>query len=127
MIDCINKENSLHLLQKYVIYQLLLIIVNSILTFISEYCWSVIDSLITIKVKRTVFKSIMMKDIEFFDKKSFGELNSVLEDEIEGVGGMFFESKASLVFSFGHIISGTILCFSIEWRLTLFAIFITFF
>lgn len=127
VIDCINKENSLQHLKKYVIYQLLLIFANSILTFISEYSWSMIDSLITIKLKRVVFKSIMTKDIEFFDKKSFGELNSVLDGEIEGVGGMFFESKSYLIFSFGRIISGTILCFSIEWRLTLFAIFITLF
>ncbi|KAK8898121.1 hypothetical protein M9Y10_000391 [Tritrichomonas musculus] len=127
VIDCLNKENSLELLRKYVLYQLLLIIVNSVLSFISEYSWDIINSLITIKLRRTVFKAIMMKDIEFFDKKSFGELNSVLDYEIEGVGNMFFESKSILLFSIGHIISGTILCFSIEWRLTLFALVITLF
>lgn len=127
VIDCLKKENSLQLLKKYVFYQLLLIVINSLFTFITEYSWSIINSLITIKMRRVVFKSIMKKDIEFFDKKSLGELLSVLNDEISDAGEMCFESKSQVIFSFGRIVSGMILCFSINWKLTLFALGITLF
>lgn len=127
VIDCLKKENSLQLLKKYVFYQLILVIVNSLFTFITEYSWSIINSLITIKMRRVVFKSIMMKDIEFFDKKSFGELLSILNDEISDAGEMCFESKSQVIFSFGRIVSGLILCLSINWKLTFFALGITLF
>lgn len=35
VIDCLKKENSLQLLKKYVFYQLILVIVNSLFTFIT--------------------------------------------------------------------------------------------
>lgn len=127
VIDGLKKENGLQLLKKYVFYQLMLIIINSLFTFITEYSWSIINSLITIKMRRVVFKSYMMKDIEFFDKKSLGELLSILNDEISDAGEMCFESKSQVIFSCGRIVSGLILCLSINWKLTLFALGITLF
>ena len=126
IIDAINKENGLQLIKKYAFYQFIAAIGNGVLSLLSRYSWNQINDLIRIKMKRVVFKSMMMKDIEFFDERSFGDLLTVLEDEVRKAEGIFSFGKARQISSVGNIISGLMFCFSIEWRLTLFAVIITF-
>ena len=127
IIDAINKPDGLQLIKKYAFYQFLAAILNSILSLISRYSWNQINSLIRIKMKRVVFKSMMKKDVEFFDQRQIGELLTVIDEEVNKAENIFSFGKARFISSIGSIVSGVIFCFSIEWRLTLFAIIVTFF
>lgn len=126
IIDAIHKEDGLKLIKKYAFYQFIAAIGNSLLSLFSRYSWNQINSLIRIKMKRVVFKSMMMKDVEFFDTKTLGDLLTVLGDEVRKAEGIFSSGKARQISSIGHIISGFTFCFAIEWRLTLLACLLTF-
>lgn len=126
IIDAIHKENGLQLIKKYAFYQFIAAIGNSLLSLFSRYSWNQINSLIRIKMKRVVFKAMMMKDVEFYDQRTLGDLLTVLGDEVRKAEGIFSSGKARQISSIGHIISGFAFCFAIEWHLTLLAIVLTF-
>lgn len=126
IIDAINKENGLYLIKKYAFFQFIAAIGNSLLSLCSRYSWNQINSLIRIKMKRVVFKAMLMKDVEFYDQRTLGDLLTILGSEVSRAEGIFSFGKARLITSLGSIVSGFIFCFSIEWKLTVFAIVMTF-
>lgn len=125
-IDSIKKENGLQLIIKYSFYQFLIAIFNGFLYSLSRFLWNEINSLIKIKMHRMLFKSMMMKDVEFFDQHSFGELNTVLENDVKKAERLFSYLKSKQITLIGNIISSFIFCITIEWKLTIFAIILTF-
>ena len=125
IVDAINKENGLQLIKKYAFYQFMLTILNGFLTFIKFYSWKLIQDSITIKMKRVVFKSIMMKDIEFYDQNKYSDIDIKLNQNVEEVASVFSESKAEQISIIGNLFSCLIFCFSLEWHLSLFAILFT--
>ena len=89
IVDAVNKQDGIQLIKKYAFYQFLAAIANGFLSLFSRYSWNQINDLIRIKMKRVLFKSMMMKDIEFFDQRSFGDLHTILEDEVRKAEGIF--------------------------------------
>lgn len=124
-IDAINQEEGIQYIKKFAFYQFILGSFSGFLSALSYYLWHQVNSLIRIKMKCMVFKSMMMKDVEFFDRHNFGELLSILNDDVKKAEHMFSAGMAREIASIGKIISGLFYCFSLEWRLTLFAILMT--
>ena len=61
IIDAINEPNALSIVKRYALLNFGAAILSSGLNFIDQYCWITVGSLIGIKVKRVLFKSLMLK------------------------------------------------------------------
>ncbi|OHT10682.1 ABC transporter B family member 27 [Tritrichomonas foetus] len=122
ILDAVNKEDGLIQVKKYAFLHFLIAIGTGILNMVSHYSWSQATSLIRIKVQRVLFKSMLQKDVEFFDENSFGDLENLLHDEVNRAINVFSSSKGQQVRLISSIISSFSVCFALEWRLSLFSI-----
>ena len=125
IIDSISQPNALSIVTKYALLNFVAAIFSSILNFIDQYCWIQVGDLIGIKVKRVLFKALMLKDIEFFDNHPFGDILSILSEDCRRVEMSFSSTKTNQIRVIGQLISSLTVSFGIDWRLSCFALIST--
>ncbi|KAK8875743.1 hypothetical protein M9Y10_005918 [Tritrichomonas musculus] len=122
IIDSINEPNAVQIIKKYAFLNFIASIFTSILNFIDQYFWIKVGSLIGIKVRTVLFKSLMFKSIEFFDTHPFGDILTILSEDCRQVENAFSSIKTNQVRIVGQLISSLFVSFGIDWRLTMFAV-----
>ena len=122
IIDSINEPNAKQIVAKYAFLNFVAAIFTSILNFIDQYFWIKVGSLIGIKVRTVLFKSLMFKSIEFFDTHPFGDILTILSEDCRQVENAFSSIKTNQVRIIGQLISSLFVSFGIDWRLTMFAV-----
>ena len=104
VIDALNKENGLQLIKKYAFFQFLNAVINGIFALLAAYSKSQVKDLIEMKIKRVLFKSLMMKDIEFYDQKNFGEIYKTLNKDTQKLTRLFSFYKCFQISMLGNIV-----------------------
>ena len=126
IIDSFKFKDPIPYIKKYSFFTFLSSILSSICNFLNNLFWTKIGSSIGMKIKSIIFKSLMKKDISFFDKHSIGELLVLLSEESSNIQSIFTSTKSRQLRSIGQIISSLLISFNIEYRITIFSLFLIF-
>ena len=97
--------------------------------FLKLFCLEIISSFITSNLRKMILKKYLELDLSFFDKieNSPGALLSKLSMDTVQLNSIFQMIIGDIFHSFGSLISGLILAFYYEWRLSVISlIFIPF-
>lgn len=119
IVDALGEENPIPLIRKYSLLTFIFAFFCAILSFCNFAFWIQIGSIIGIKIKRLLFKSYMEKDIEFYDRRSIGELLNLLNDDSMAIEGVFEQSKVNEVKAIGQLVSAVIVSARINLELTM--------
>ncbi|VDP33808.1 unnamed protein product, partial [Soboliphyme baturini] len=104
---------------KFAVYYVAVGVVIFVTTFLQVSCWSYTCERQMFRIRREFFRSVLHLDVSWYDRHPSGELTSKLNDDIErireGIGDKF-----SLLIQFvAAFLSGFVIGFVYNWRLTL--------
>ncbi|OHS98837.1 ATP-binding cassette sub-family B member 10, mitochondrial [Tritrichomonas foetus] len=122
ILDAVNKENAMDIVKINAFYAFLASILCGFLAFFNHYYWFIIGDKIGIKIKRMLFKSLMEKDMEFFDTHTIGDLLNYFYDDVSRVGAVFREFKTTQVSAFGKLLAALFVMYSVNFKLATFAL-----
>jgi ABC-type multidrug transport system fused ATPase/permease subunit len=122
ILDSLHEPNAVEIIRKRAFLNFLAACLAAILQFCTTYGWASVGDLISIKIKRVIFKSMLRKDVEFFDTHTIGDMLNLLSEDVSSVKGAFEFSKAMQIRIIGNLISNVAVSFAIDWRLSIFAI-----
>lgn len=125
VLDGFQQPNAASVLNLYTFVCLFSSLLCSVCQYFSFYGWIAIGCQIGNKARRLLFKSLLEKDVEFFDRHAIGELLVLLTDESKSIEDVFTNTKNNQCRSFGRLISSMFLAFSIDWRLASFSLITT--
>lgn len=106
-------------ISKQLIYFTIVIVIVSILRFISSMFFIRVGSRISTKIRSDVFRHIMTYDVKFFDTHPIGSLLTVLGEDTSIIQESFGTTKCMQIQLFGQFIIGLIWVFVLSWRLGL--------
>jgi ABC-type multidrug transport system fused ATPase/permease subunit len=122
ILDSLHEPDAIAIIKRRAFLNFLAACVAAVLQFCTTYGWASIGDLISIKVKRVIFKAMLRKDVEFFDTHTIGDLLTVLSEDVSSVKSAFEFSKAAQLRIIGNLITNIGVSFAIDWRLSGFAI-----
>lgn len=125
IIDCLKEPDAVDQVKRFGLLNLLVACTSAVLQFIDTFGWQIVGDLVKIKTRCIVFKSILRKDVEFFDQRPIGELITFLSDDVDRVANSFSWSKAFQFRTIGSLITNIGVSFLIDWRLSIFAMIST--
>ena len=123
IIDAINKENGMQIVKMNAIYSLIAAVVCAIFAYFNYSLWIILGDSIGNKIKRMLFKSLMEKDIEFFDKNTIGNLLVHLQQDCSMVSDAFTDLKTHQVSSIGKFLIAFFVMYSVDFKLATFSLF----
>ena len=100
----------------FVILTLLLVFSN----FIKSFCFSLMAERVSIKMKKSLFQSLISNDISFYDNKKTGELLSRLGSDIATVKWAASGNFSMFIRNIVVCIGSFVLLFTLSWQLTLY-------
>ena len=121
ILDAIHKENGLEIIKKNAFFAFIAALVCGIFAFFNYYVWIIIGDKIGIKMKRILFKSLMEKDVEFFDTHPIGDLLNLLQDDTRMVSNAFTELKTHQVSAIGKLFAALFVMYGINYKLATFS------
>jgi len=116
-IDSLQTDNPYPAILKNALYFLSISIFSSVCNFLNYHFWIIIGSIIGKKVKSMIFKSYMLCDMEFFDKKSIGDLMVMISDDASSIEAAFMNQKVNQLRCLGQIIMSVLTVVLINYRL----------
>ena len=122
ILDCLNEPDAVSQVKRLGLTNFLVACVAAVLDFVSTYTTRTVGDSIIMKARCFVFKEMMKKDVEFFDRKTIGDMLSLLNEDVNIMARAFSWSKAWQLRILGMLVSNVIVSFAIDWRLSLFAI-----
>nr|UOU03323.1 ATP-binding cassette subfamily B1-like 3-2 [Brachionus rubens] len=93
-----NNESNDNRMQETIYYYVGFGFLSLLLNYIAHVCWNTAGEKQIKKMRDTLYKTIIRQDMAFFDKNTSGELNSILNSNIETV-------KFGIGFKFSDFIS----------------------
>jgi ABC-type multidrug transport system fused ATPase/permease subunit len=122
ILDSLNEPDAVAIIKRRAFLNFCAAIAAAIFQFLKEYGWASVGDLISIKIKRVLFKAMLQKDVEFFDTHPIGDLLTLLNEDVSSVKSAFEIAKAVQIRAMGNLIASMVVSFSIDWRLALFAV-----
>ena len=100
---------------------LLLVIALGITNFIQKYVFLIAGENLTYDVRTLLYKSIMFKNIAWFDRKDRapGILSNIISEDIGVLNGMTTEHLAILIEAYGGVVVGAAISLFYNWRMGL--------
>ena len=122
ILDSIHKENGLQLIKKYALINFGIALTKGFLSLVEKMSWTYFIDTLRIKMKREVFKAILKKDVEFFDEKTYGDISTILNEDVGRAMNLFTRGKISQIQTIASIVSSFLICIALDWRISLFSI-----
>jgi subfamily B ATP-binding cassette protein MsbA len=119
MIDALNTEEPEAAVAKFSMITFVFSVFVAICSFINQYAWNQISSLIEIKVRSILFKYFMTQDITFFDTHTIGDMIMLLNDDAKKISSSFDSTKVWQLRAIGQIISAFFTTLLIDWRISI--------
>lgn len=98
---------------------LMLYILSAIFNYIQDWIMTGVSQKITYKLRREISEKINRLPLSYFDKKTFGEVLSLVTNDVDTVSQTLNQSLAQMVTSITMIIGILIMMLSISWQMTL--------
>eukprot|EP01017_Pseudomicrothorax_dubius_P008205 TRINITY_DN12672_c0_g2_i7.p1 TRINITY_DN12672_c0_g2~~TRINITY_DN12672_c0_g2_i7.p1 ORF type:complete len:572 (-),score=107.99 TRINITY_DN12672_c0_g2_i7:59-1774(-) len=96
-----------------------IIVVNAVTALIRAYSYNIVGEFVMIDLRKELFRSIMQKDIEFFDQRKTGELMSRLSADTATIQNSATTSISVISRNVLQLIGSVIVIFLISWKLSL--------
>lgn len=125
IVDALKEEDPYPLIKYNALMTFGACLICAVLNFLNFTMWIQLGSMIGMKIKRVLFKSLMEKDIEFYDRKSIGDILYLLNDESASVEYIFSSMKSTQVKAIGQLCSAVFVSAGINLELTLLSVSIT--
>jgi ABC-type multidrug transport system fused ATPase/permease subunit len=122
ILDSLHQPDAVTIIKRRAFFNFLAACVAAFFQFCNAYGWASVGDLISIKIKRVIFKSMLRKDVEFFDTHTIGDMLTLLSEDVSSVKSAFEFSKAMQIRTIGNLIANIGVSFAIDWRLSLFAV-----
>lgn len=113
--------NTLHQIQTYCLYVLIVAACAAFSKFFSAYLWVRIGSEYTIDLKKDLFENMMRSEVAFFDTNPIGGIMTLLGEDSQLVQDAFGTIKGQQIANFAQFIGGIILSYVFQWRMALIA------
>jgi len=109
---------------KYCLYMALLSVLSFCTGFGQKFSFGVVGENITLNVRDKLYRSILKKNIGWFDRRDNapGVLTGVLASEAQTLNGASTEGTAVMIESFCAMICGIVIGFIYSWRVALVAL-----
>lgn len=101
-----------------------LYIISALFSFIQGFLMTGVSQKITYKLRNDIAKKINRLPMNYFDKKTHGEVLSIITNDIDTVSQNLNQSITQIITSICTIIGILIMMFSISWTMTLISLFI---
>lgn len=125
ILDSLTLDDPMPIIKKNALITFIASIASAIFNFINFTAWNVIGDSIGIKIRTMLFKSMLKKDVEFFDTHTIGDILTLLSEDARSVESSFTSSKTAQLRAFGQLFSALLVCFQTDWRLSLFSMLST--
>nr|AAK19598.2 putative ABC transporter [Sterkiella histriomuscorum] len=89
--------------------------------FSQKFCFGVIGENVTLKIRKSLYRSILMKHIGFFDEKenSPGVISSSMASDCQIINGVSAEGLASQLEAMFAVLAGIVIGFIYNWKISL--------
>ena len=103
---------------------LILYILSAIFSFIQGFTMTNVSQKITYKLRNDIAKKINKLPMKYFDKKTNGEVLSIITNDIDTLSMNLNQSITQLITAICTIIGILVMMFSISWQMTLLSLVI---
>ena len=101
-----------------------LYLISSICSFVQGYIMSEISQNVAYKLRQDLSIKINKLPMKYFDKKTNGEVLSIITNDIDTLGMNLSQSVTQIITSVCTIIGILVMMFSINWQMTLISLLI---
>ncbi len=101
-----------------------LYVISAIFSFIQGFVMTGVSQKITYRLRNDIVAKINRLPMHYFDKKTHGEVLSIITNDIDTVSQNLNQSITQIITSICTIIGILIMMFSISWTMTLISLFI---
>lgn len=123
VLDILNQNAELEALKQRMLHMALVLFTSVLFSTLKEFCFELLSVKVVQSMRRDLFKSLLQKDIEFYDMRKTGDLMSRLTAEIEKVQNSSTADLSNLVRRILELIGSVLLLFSISPTLTVASFF----
>jgi len=106
----------------FVYLLLFLFVLSSLFSFIQGWITTGITQNITLRMRQEISEKINLLPLKYFDKKSFGDVLSVVTNDVDTISQSLNQSMTQVITSVVTIIGILVMMLSISWQMTLVAI-----
>lgn len=106
----------------FVYLLLFLFVLSSLLSFIQGWITTGVTQNITLRMRQEISEKINLLPLKYFDKKSFGDVLSVVTNDVDTISQSLNQSMTQVITSVVTIIGILVMMLSISWQMTLVAI-----
>ena len=103
---------------------LILYLVSSIFSFIQGFTMTNVSQKITYKLRNDIAKKINKLPMRYFDKKTHGEVLSIITNDIDTLSMNLNQSITQMITAICTIVGILVMMFSISWQMTLISLVI---
>ena len=103
---------------------LMLYLLSTLFAFIQGFTMTQISQKLTYKIRKDISEKINRMPMNYFDKKTNGEVLSVITNDIDTLGMNLNESVIEIITSICTLIGITIMMLSISWQMTLISLIV---
>lgn len=93
--------------------------IAGIAKFFQTFCWIRLGARLSTKIRRDLFKNMMMSEVTFFDVTPIGGILTLLSEDAQMVQDAFGTIKGMQIENVAKFITGIILAFVYSWKLAL--------
>ena len=101
-----------------------LYVISALFSFIQGFTMTGIAQKITYKLREDISKKINRLPMKYFDKKTYGEVLSVITNDVDTLSANLNQSITQIITSICTLIGILIMMFSISWQMTLISLII---
>ena len=123
ILDILNKSSGIHALKGSMLHLTCILLTSVLFSTLKEFCFELLSVKVVQSMRKDLFKSLLEKDIEFYDMRKTGDLMSRLTAEIEKVQNSSTADLSNLIRRILELIGSVILLFSISATLTVVSFF----
>ena len=101
---------------------LMLFVLSSLFSFIQGWITTGVTQNVTLQMRREISEKINRLPLKYFDKKTFGDVLSVVTNDVDTISQSLNQSLTQVITSIVTIIGILIMMITISWQMTLVAI-----
>ena len=103
---------------------LILYLISAVFTFVQNFTMTGVSQNLTYQMRNDIIKKINHLPMKYFDKKTNGEVLSIITNDIDTLSFNLSQSITQIITSVCTIIGILIMMFSISWQMTLISLVI---
>jgi len=123
VIDILSHSGGLEALKKSMFYLTIILLSSVVFDTLKEFCFDLLSVKVIQRMRGGLFKSLLEKDIEFYDMRKTGDLISRLTAEIERVQNSSTGDLSNLIRRILEMAGSIIFLFTISPTLTIASFF----